>query len=284
MDQVKISAFADEASSAIDEQIAAVKRNSLDGIEVRGTELGNISDLSFVAACYVSKKLRDEKVEVFSLGSPIGKIGILDEFAPHLEKLRNTLELCKVFGAKHVRVFSFYIPQGHDPQNYRDEVIFRMAKMAEVAAEYGVTLCHENEKGIYGDNWERCLDILNSVPGIKGIFDPANFVQCGVDTLKAWENLGDRILYMHIKDALPDGRVVPAGCGAGNLAKIVKDFFANGGRRFTIEPHLTVFKGLNELEREGQESRVGEAYTYPDSNSAFDAACDAFKKLLAEVE
>ena len=54
MDQVKISAFADEAGSAIDEQIAAVKRNSLDGIEVRGTELGNISDLSFVAACYVS--------------------------------------------------------------------------------------------------------------------------------------------------------------------------------------------------------------------------------------
>lgn len=90
------------------------------------------------------------------------------------------------------------------------------------------------------------------------------------------------IKYMHIKDALADGRVVPAGAGIGNVAKITEEFIAMGGREFTIEPHLTVFKGLSELEREGEKSKVGD-YSYPDSNTAFDAACNAFKDILKGI-
>lgn len=154
--------------------------------------------------------------------------------------------------------------------------------MQEMAKSCGVTLCHENEKGIYGDVPERCFEIHKALPEIKGVFDPANFIQCGVDTLKAWDILSPYIKYMHIKDALSDGRVVPAGCGVGSVEEIAKKFIAMGGSDFTIEPHLTVFKGLSGLEREGEKSKVGEAYTYPDSNSAFDAACSAFKKLIEE--
>ena len=50
---------------------------------------------------------------------------------------------------------------------------------------------------------------------LDGVFDPANFVQCGIDTIEAFELLQDRITYLHIKDALPDGSVVPAGKGHG---------------------------------------------------------------------
>ncbi len=152
--------------------------------------------------------------------------------------------------------------------------------MAELAEPYNVTLCHENEKGIYGDLPERCLELLTEIPAIKGVFDPANYIQSGADTLAAWELLKNHTKYMHIKDALSNGRVVPAGCGNGNVGKIVSEFISLGGCEFTIEPHLTVFKGLAQLEREGEESKVGMLYTYPDSDTAFDAACDAFKKLI----
>lgn len=283
MENIKIYAFADEASGMVDGQIEAMKRNSLNGVELRGTELGNVSDLSLVSACLISKKLKDAGLSVWSLGSPIGKIGITDDFAPHLGKFRNTLELCKVLGAQNIRLFSFYLPGDQPKENFRQAVIDRMGKMVEIAETYGVTLCHENEKGIYGDDAEGCLDILKTFPEIKGIFDPANFVQCGVDTLKAWEILKPYIKYMHIKDAMADGKVVPAGCGAGNVKKIVSEFIAMGGRDFTIEPHLTVFKGLSQLERSGEESKIGEVYAYPDSDTAFDAACNAFKKLLGEI-
>lgn len=281
MQNIRIFAFADEASGTVDGQITAMKRNSLDGVELRGTELGNVSDLSFVAACLIRQKLNDAGLKVWSLGSPMGKIGIGDDFARHLEKFRATLEISKVLGAQNIRMFSFYVPKGKEDE-YRGAVIDRIGKLVEMAADYDVTLCHENEKGIYGDNAERCMDLLKTFPQLKGVFDPANFVQCGVDTLSAWEMLKPYIKYMHIKDALADGRVVPAGAGIGNVARITEEFIAMGGREFTIEPHLTVFKGLAELEREGEKSKVGD-YSYPDSDTAFDAACSAFKDILKGI-
>ena len=140
-------------------------------------------------------------------------------------------------------------------------------------------LCHENEKGIYGDIPERCLEIHKAVPELKGIFDPANYVQSGADTLKAWDMLKYYIYYMHIKDAKIDGTVVPAGMGDGNVEKVVKNFLEKGGNSFTIEPHLTVFEGFSHLERKGEKSEISE-YGYPDSDTAFDAACNAFKGIL----
>lgn len=280
---IKIYAFADEAGSKISEQIAAMKRNGLAGVELRGTEYGNVSDLSKDHAKEIVRRLNDEGLEVWSLGSPLGKISIYDALEPEIDKLRRTIEIADIMGSRNIRMFSFYLPKHESPENYRNAVLDRLAKMAEITAGSGITLCHENEKGIYGDNAERCLDILDHVPGIVGVFDPANFIQCGVDTLEAWKLLKDRIKYLHIKDALSDGRVVPAGCGIGNVAEIVKSFTSQGGTAMTLEPHLTIFKGLSDLEQEGERSQIGDAYTYPDSNTAFDAASRAIKEIVQNV-
>lgn len=278
---IKIFAFADEAGGHVDHQIKALLRNGLNGIEIRNTEFGNVSDLSVEQAKDIKKRLDDNGLCVWSLGSPIGKIDIVrDDFKAHLDKLKRTLDLAGEFECENIRMFSFYIPRGENPADFKNEVIYRLSLMAELAQPYNVCLCHENEKGIYGENPERCLEIFNEVPLLGGIFDPANYIQSGVDTLAAWELLKNHTKYMHIKDAMADGRVVPAGCGNGHVGEIVSDFISLGGTSFTIEPHLTVFKGLAELERKGEESKVGEVYAYPDSDTAFDAACEAFKKLV----
>ena len=80
MKKIKIYAFADEASSMIDEQICAMKRNNLNGLEIRNVDGVNISDISIDKAKEVKKKLDDADLGVWSIGSPIGKIGINDEF------------------------------------------------------------------------------------------------------------------------------------------------------------------------------------------------------------
>ena len=90
------------------------------------------------------------------------------------------------------------------------------------------------------------------------------------------------VKYLHIKDALPDGAVVPAGKGVGNLPAIVSAYIQNGGREFTLEPHLKVFDGLASLEREGDVSVVGETYVFESNDAAFDAACTAFKKIIED--
>jgi sugar phosphate isomerase/epimerase len=177
-------------------------------------------------------------------------------------------------------MFSFFMPQNKNPDDYTNEVIDRLGKFVEVAKGSGVDLCHENEKGIYGDIAIRCLNVLKAVPELKGVFDPANFIQSGQETLEAWDMLKSYIKYFHVKDAFSDGSVVPAGKGEGKLDIIVPDYIKNGGTCFTMEPHLAVFKGLDDLEQEGNESVLATRYVFDSNEAAFDAACDAFKALL----
>lgn len=276
---VKIYAFADEASPEIDLQIKAMKRNGLNGLEIRNVDGTNVSEITVQKAVEVRKKLEDNGLSVWSIGSPIGKTSIDGNFQEDIESFKHTLEIANTLNAENIRIFSFYIPQDKAASEFKNEVIDRLGKFAEIAKGTGIALCHENEKGIYGDNAERCLDIFKALPEIKGIFDPANFVQCGVDTLKAWDILGEYIKYMHIKDAMPDGSVVPAGFGAGNVKEIVNKYMTNGGSAFTIEPHLAVFDGLAGLEREGETSNVGK-FVYKSNDEAFDVACTEFKSIV----
>lgn len=283
MNKFNIYAFADEASPFLKDQIIAMKRNNLQGIEIRNTEGVNVSDLTVEQAKNIRSELDAAGLVVGSLGSPLGKIDIeKDDFAAHLEKFKRSLEIAHILGTKKIRLFSFYIPEGKNPEDYKGEVIDRLGQFTLAAKGSGIVLCHENEKGIYGDIAPRCLEIFKALPELKCVFDPANFVQSGQETLSAWEMLCPYVHYMHIKDAEPDGNVVPAGKGAGNLEKIISNYVANGGTDFTLEPHLTVFSGLAGLEREGERSNVGN-FVYASPDEAFDVACNSLKDILAKL-
>lgn len=272
----KIFAFADEASHLIDEQIVAMKRNGLDGLEIRNVDDVNVSDITLDKAREVRKKLDAAGFVTWAVGSPIGKIRFgVDDFEKHLDKFKHTVELAHILGAENIRLFSFYPPKGEDAAPYKDEVIDRLGRFIEAADGSGVDLCHENEKGIYGDIASRCLDIHKALPALKAVFDPANFVQCKQDTLEAWDMLAPYVKYMHIKDALADSSIVPAGAGLGNVRELLTKFDGN----LTIEPHLKVFKGLAALEDGDNLSEVGK-YEFGSNDEAFDAAVKALRSLL----
>lgn len=277
---MRIFAFADEASERIDEQITAMKENGLDGLEIRNADGVNVSDISDSKAHEIKHKLDDAGLKVWSIGSPIGKIDIeKDDFLIHTEKFKRTLEIADILGAENIRLFSFYTPS-ETRNDYLQKVVERLSVFADIAKGSAVTLCHENEKGIFGDVPERCVLLHKALPEIKAVFDPANYIQCAVDTEKAWEMLKPFVKYLHIKDALKDGSVVPAGKGVGNIKMILDDYVSMGGKAVTVEPHLTVFSGLDKLENEGKKSVVGSVYRYPDNRSAFDAAVSSLKELL----
>lgn len=284
MNGIKIYGFADEAGTLLGEQISAMKRNGLNGLEIRGVDGKNAVDLSKEEAVEVRKRLEDAGLTVWSMGSPIGKIDIVKgDFKAHMDRYRRALETAQILGAQNLRMFSFFLPQDQDPAVFKDEVFERLERFVDEAKGSGILLCHENEKGIYGDMASRCLEIVQAFPEIKGVFDPANFVQCGQDTMEAWKMLKSYIHYMHIKDALANGSVVPAGCGIGNLREITAEFIAQGGRHFSMEPHLAQFEGLSALEREEQSSKIGHEYIYESKAAAFDAACTVFKSLVKDV-
>lgn len=282
MSDIRIYAFADEASAEISGQIAAMQRNGLNGLEIRNADGANVSDLTLEKAKEIRARMDEAGLSVWSIGSPIGKIDIVkDDFAAHLDKFRHTLDVADVLGAKNIRLFSFYIPAGEKPEAHRGKVFDQMGAMIEAASGRGIDLCHENEKGIYGDMAVRCLELHKAFPALKAVFDPANFIQCGQETWEGWQMLKPYVKYLHIKDALADGNVVPAGKGIGQVPRIVKEYLSMGGTALTLEPHLRVFDGLAELERENDKSAVG-AYCYKTNDEAFDAACAALNEILKE--
>ncbi len=283
MAEFVLSAFADEAGGGLLSQIDALKANGLTHIEPRGLDEGNISTFTAEQTKNVKKILDEHGIGVSAVGSHFGKINIKDDFAPHFESFKQCVENAAILGTENIRMFSFFISDGENPDVYRDEVFERLEKMCDYSASNGIWCCHENEKGIYGDNDDRCLDILSTLKGkIKGVFDPANFIQCKVEILPAYEKLKDFIEYMHIKDCrLSDGFVVPCGSGDGNLEELIRRFKEKDGKRFlTLEPHLKVFAGLENLEEDGGKSSVSEEFTYPTNRDAFNAACEAFRKVL----
>lgn len=279
MKKFTLAAFADEAGAALGEQIAAMRENCIPYLEIRGVDGKNVTELTLGEAGEIKKRLADNGLAVWSIGSPIGKIGIRDAFGPHLDLFKHTLELADVLGAGAFRLFSFFIPKDTDPESCRDEVLERMSRFADEAKGMNILLCHENEKGIYGDVASRCKVIHEALPAIGAVFDPANYIQCGQDVLSGWELVSPYVRYMHIKDATAAGQVVPAGKGVGQLPSLLEKYGAQGGEMLTIEPHLTVFEGLANLEREGGRSDVG-GYAYPSAREAFRAAADSLRAII----
>lgn len=270
-----LSSFADEVSSSLDEQIKAMHRNGIELLEIRQVDGENIADIDAAKAKNIRERLDNAGIRVWSIGSPYGKSGIEDSFEPQLERFRRGLELAGILGAERIRIFSFYIPDDKNPSDYKEEVIERLGVFVEEAKKYGIMLCHENEKRIYGDIATRCADILKALPELRAVFDPANFIQCGQDTVEAWNMLKEYVEYMHIKDALADGMVVPAGEGIGNIPYLLSEF---KGTVLSIEPHLTVFDGLDSLEP-SEKSKINKYY-FPSSGDAFDAAVNSLKSLI----
>jgi sugar phosphate isomerase/epimerase len=274
-----LAAFADESDNKFSGQTDALCRNRLDAIEMRNLDGKNVVALSNAEAKEYKNQLEEKGLFVWSLGSPLGKIKITDDFAPHLDSFKRGMEIGGILGASACRMFSFYMPDEKDPADYKNEVIDRLGAFCEIAKDYNIVLCHENEKGIFGDIPSRCLEIHKALPSLKAVFDPANFVQCGVDTLAAFEALSPYVYYLHIKDAKREGDIVPAGEGDGNIKKIIELYKNQGGKVLTLEPHLFEFDGLKGLEKEGNTSEVG-GYNFATAEEAFDAAVSALKNII----
>ena len=279
-----LNAFADEAGCELHEQLAALTGNGYQGLEIRRVFQKNISKITIAEAKEIKRELDNAGIAVWSIGSPIGKISIHDDFEEHMNLYLHTLEVAAILEAKAFRLFSFNIPEGENPEQYRNKVIEQMSRFVEVGKKYNLMIGHENEKGIFGDTVERCLILHNSIPELGAIFDPANFVQCGQNTIEAWNVLHPYVKYLHIKDSTANGIVVPAGKGEGNIAFILAEYYKQGGRVLTLEPHLTVFEGLKELEHNFEAGKFEHAETYPTERAAFDAAASALRILIKEIE
>jgi len=261
-----LSGFIDEISNDFSEQCKVAAGLGLRYVEVRSAWGTNILDLDDAQLATVRETLAEHGLKVSSIGSPIGKISIDDEFPPHLERMRHAVEVAKTLEAPYIRLFSFFIPEGSDPDSWRDEVLSRMSALADAATDSDVILVHENEKEIYGDIPRRCLEIVTSVssPKLQLAWDPANFVQVGVRPFsEGYSMLRPHLGYIQIKDALlADASVVVAGAGDGEVRETVRALRADGfDGFFSLEPHLGEYTAFGALSGAELFTKAWKAFT-----------------------
>lgn len=270
---LRLCAFADEAADSLLEQLDALRENGVALLELRNADGTNVAALTVSEAREIRHRLNDAGVAVWSLGSPFGKSPLAAPFGEAREQLLRLLDSAHELDAKNIRVFSFYPDKRQDADDCIAEAADRLLQACALAKTAKVTLCHENEKGIVGDIARRCAALFAAVPDLKGVFDPANFIQSGEDAGQAWDLLKNNIHYLHMKDALPTGQVVPVAQGAGDVARIVTEYRALGhvSGVLSVEPHLPVHKP-------GQDTQTPGAYA--SRRQAFSAAVQAVRLLI----
>jgi len=143
-------------------------------------------------------------------------------------------------------MFSYYAPEGKNIDDYREQVMERMAAKVEVLADVDVTMVHENEAHIYGHSAEQCVDLCKTInsPKLRLAYDPANFVwgeKLTNNVEICWPVMKPYVVHIHIKDwklGAADVGSIP-GEGDGQIKELLAELAAmNYEGCMTMEPHL----------------------------------------------
>lgn len=261
-----LSGFGDEIDADPVVQTAVLQALGASCIEVRSAWGVNIVDLDAAQLDRLAAVFEERGMGVSAIASPVGKVDVALPVEHEVERLGRAIAAAERLGSRCIRLFSFFRAEGVPVESIRDDVMVRMRALADRAEAAGVILLHENEKDIYGDTPERCLDIVETVgsPALRLAWDSANFVQVGVARPfdDGYALLRPHLEYLQVKDALSaTGEVVPAGEGDGQLLETLTALRDDGYAGFaSLEPHLTDVNALGGFSGPAAFGRAGRAF------------------------
>jgi sugar phosphate isomerase/epimerase len=220
--RVILSGFADEAANhkTAVEQFAAFAALGLQYYSIRFIDVGqgvkNAMKLT-VPEIQKVRQLQDEYgLNVSSIGSPIGKVKLLDvddgtqnAFVPFKKYLagdvQHACELAHAFETKLIRGFSFYPPKGSDPREHLAQAVDQLGQIAEAFHRSDLTFGLEVEANLVGCNGHLLAEIYQQVnhPAMVLVFDAANLIVQGYSTAEVFEHykaMKPGLGWLHIKD------------------------------------------------------------------------------------
>jgi sugar phosphate isomerase/epimerase len=235
----------DEAAPDLDGQLRAVAALGWDAIELRTVDGRALSELDRAGRDRVIAAVRAAGVRVVCLDSRIGGWAgtVADPFARDLTELGALVELSGALGTRYVRVMSYPNADWPEPR-WRQEVVDRLRRLADVAETAGITLLHENCAGWAATRADRALDLLDAVgsPALRLLFDVGNGVAHGYEAPGLLADLVPFVAHVHVKDAVGGGEdttyTLP-GEGVARVAECLRLLRAGGyDGVLSIEPHL----------------------------------------------
>lgn len=259
---VILSGFADEAANdkLAHQQFSAIAAAGLQHYSLRFIDLGsgikNAMELTKAELKQLVALQNSYGLEVATLGSPIGKVKLLDvddgssnRFVPfdkYLAKdVKRACDIANTVGTKLLRGFSFYHPVGTSPEEHLNQVADQLGQIADVCKAEGVVFGLEVEANLVGQTGKLLAKIHKLVkhPSMVLIFDGANLVCQGLSPDEIYgEYLAMKpgLGWLHIKDyrhPTATGRLehvdeaslknfVPADIGDSGHEAILRDLVA----------------------------------------------------------
>jgi len=220
--RVILSGFADEAANqkTAVQQFAAFAALGLQYYSVRFIDVGsgikNVMQLTKPEIRAVRELQNEYGLNVSSIGSPIGKVKLVDvddgtknPYVPFKQYLkRDVAKVCETahaFETKLIRGFSFYHPKGSDPREHMAQAVDQLGQIAETCHRSDLTFGLEVETNLIGADGHTLAEIHRKVnhPAMVLIFDGANIVSQGYSTAETFEQyraMRPGMGWMHIKD------------------------------------------------------------------------------------
>lgn len=150
---IKISGFADEIDTDLSKQIQVLKKLDIHHVEMRGVNGKGLVEYSVSEAKEIKKQLTDSGIQLSSVGSPIGKIKITDDFTPHMELYKHTVEIAHEMETPYIRMFSFFMPENESYDPYRGKVMDQMGQFVDYAKP-AISFCFMKMKKISMEIWQ----------------------------------------------------------------------------------------------------------------------------------
>ncbi|MEL7497984.1 MAG: TIM barrel protein [Planctomycetota bacterium] len=258
-DPVLLSGFADEAANdkTLDQQFCAFAALGLKYFSIRFVDAGNgiknVMLLDDDELSFVESKMNEYGLSVSSLGSPIGKVKLIDQddgtttpyrpFDAYLrEEVPRACELTNRLGAKLIRGFSFYHPRGSNLEDHFSQAVDQIGKIVDVCDAHGLTYGLEVEANLVGQTGELLARVHEAVnhDAMLLIFDGGNLVTMGFsedEVVSQFKAMKPGLGWLHVKDFAnpnPGTRIehvdeealkhfVPADVGDSGHLKIFED-------------------------------------------------------------
>jgi len=227
--QVILSGFADEAANhkTAVEQFAAFAALGLEYYSLRFIDVtgdGAIKNVMDLTKSEITKlrHLEDEYgMNVASIGSPIGKIKLVDQedrtknrYVPFKKYLKQDVakacDRAHAFETKLIRGFSFYHPKGEDPWQHVPQAVDQLGQIAEACHHSDLTFGLEVEANLVGQNGQLMAELHRQVnhPAMVTIFDGGNLISQGYSMIESYEQylvMKPSLGWLHVKDYLEQG-------------------------------------------------------------------------------
>ncbi len=220
--RVILTGFADEAANqkTAEQQFSAFAALGLQYYSIRFIDVGggvkNVMKLNKSEINKIRHLEGEYGLNVSSLGSPIGKVKLLDvedgtknQYIPFSKYLANDVnkacEMAHAFETKLIRGFSFYHPRGTDPMEHMSQVTDQLGQIAETCHRSDLTYGLEVEANLVGQSGETMAELHRRVnhPALVLIFDAGNIVTQGCtpdEVFQQYQMMKKGLGWMHIKD------------------------------------------------------------------------------------